>query len=46
VGFVLIPKDKTMLAIRQGDVILLLVQQVTEKIIPHLILAEGDIYGT
>ena len=34
-----------MQAIRQGDVILLPVQEVTGEMIPHLTLAEGEVTG-
>ncbi|WP_334782241.1 hypothetical protein [Nostoc sp.] len=38
-------RSKTMQAIRQGDVILLPVQQVEGEKIPHLTLAEGEVTG-
>ncbi len=34
-----------MQAIRQGDVILLPVEEVTGEMIPHLTLAEGEVTG-
>ncbi|MEH2271702.1 MAG: hypothetical protein V7K68_25305 [Nostoc sp.] len=38
-------ENKTMQPIRQGDVILLPVQQVEGQKIPHLTLAEGEVTG-
>lgn len=38
-------ESRTMQAIRQGDVILLPVQQVEGQKIPHLTLAEGEVTG-
>jgi hypothetical protein len=45
VEFVPIPQGKTMQAMRQGDVILLPIQQVAGEMIPDLTLAKGEATG-